>query len=70
MLPTFNVVGDVVLMERVTHNVLKRYTRGDVVIAQSPTKSDQTVCKRIRAVAGDRVIVPSEQGRATGYQVP
>jgi len=67
MLPTFNVVGDVVLMERVSTNVFKRYTRGDVVIAQSPTKANQTVCKRIRAVAGDRVIVPSEQGRATGY---
>jgi signal peptidase I len=32
--------------------------RGDVVVAKSPTKSEQTVCKRVRALAGDTVFVP------------
>ena len=42
MLPTFNHVGDVVVMERVTP-FLRSYTRGDVVIAKSPTNANQTV---------------------------
>ena len=59
MQPTFNDVGDVVIMERLTPH-LHRYTRGDVVIAKSPTNSTQTVCKRIRALEGDIVAVPSD----------
>lgn len=58
MMPTFNHLGDVVLLERVSAH-LKTIQRGDVVVAQSPTQPNQTVCKRIRAVQGDRVIVPS-----------
>ena len=58
MLPTFNHVGDVVLMERVTPT-LHRYNRGDVVIAKSPTNANQTVCKRIRGLEHDTVILPA-----------
>ena len=50
MLPTFNHVGDVVVMERVTP-FLRSYTRGDVVIAKSPTNANQTV-GRMRVTAG------------------
>jgi signal peptidase I len=54
MLPTFDTVGDVVLLERISAH-LSRLERGDVIIAQSPTKAKQNVCKRIRAIAGDQV---------------
>jgi len=70
MMPTFNQVGDVVVMERVTPNILRSYRRGDVVIATSPTNPAQTVCKRIRATAGDRVTLPTELshfGRSQGW---
>ena len=70
MLPTFNQTGDVVLMERVTTRVLKKFSRGDVVISQSPTNPGQTVCKRIRATAGDVVTLPpslSHYGRLQGW---
>jgi signal peptidase I len=44
--------------------------RGDVVIATSPTNAGQTVCKRIRAVAGDTVLLPpalAYYGRLNGW---
>ena len=65
MQPTFNDVGDVVIMERLTPH-LHRYTRGDVVIAKSPTNANQTVCKRIRALEGDMVTVPSDLAALMG----
>ena len=72
MQPTFNDVGDVVIMERLTPH-LHRYTRGDVVIAKSPTNSNQTVCKRIRALEGDIVAVPSDlaalMGETTDHKI-
>jgi len=58
MLPTFNAVGDVVIMERWT-SLMKKTKRGDVVIAKSPTQHNQMVCKRVRALAGDVVTVPA-----------
>ena len=50
MMPTFNQVGDVVVMERVTPNILKSYRRGDVVIATSPTNPAQTVTMKIEKI--------------------
>lgn len=69
MLPTFNSVGDVVIMERVTPH-LKRYRRGDVVIAKSPTVIDQTVCKRIRGLEGDTVILPGPERMHSSIKIP
>ena len=54
MLPTFNSAGDLVLLDRTSAHIKGRIGRGDVVVANSPTNPKQTVCKRIRAVAGDR----------------
>ena len=46
MLPTLNVNGDVVLVERVS--VLNRRIEvGDVVVAVSPTNPKDFVCKRV-----------------------
>lgn len=46
MLPTFNVEGDVVLVEFFSTK-FQRLKSGDVVVAKSPTNPKQTVCKRI-----------------------
>ena len=56
MLPTFNASGDIVLLERFSPRMAK-LSRGDVVVARSPTNAKQTVCKRIKAVEGDQVTV-------------
>ena len=59
MLPTFNVTGDIVLMDRISPR-LGRVAVGDVVICRSPTHPTQTVCKRVAALEGDAV--PSVPG--------
>eukprot|EP00960_Hanusia_phi_P009855 287304-Hanusia_phi.AAC.1 len=46
MLPTFNLEGDVVLVEFWTTR-RQKLGNGDVVVAKSPTNPKQTVCKRI-----------------------
>jgi inner membrane protease subunit 1 len=56
MLPTFSTAGDIVLVEKVTP-LLQRVARDDVVIAVSPTNPRQTVCKRVRGLAGDEITV-------------
>ena len=69
MLPTFSLIGDVVIMERITPK-LNYYSRGDVVIATSPTDPKQTVCKRIRAIEGDTVTMNTFQPRKMTIKVP
>mmetsp|Transcript_29790 Transcript_29790/g.102969 ORF Transcript_29790/g.102969 Transcript_29790/m.102969 type:complete len:232 (+) Transcript_29790:38-733(+) len=54
MLPTCSEAGDVVIMERFTPR-FGRVKVGDVVIAKSPTNAQQTVCKRVAAVAGEPI---------------
>jgi len=56
MLPTFNVEGDVVLVEFFSTK-FQRLKTGDVVVAKSPTNPKQTVCKRICGMPGDVVTV-------------
>ncbi len=55
MLPTFNTVGDVVIVDRLssTRNVRK----GDVVVSKSPANPGQDVCKRIAGLPGDSMMV-------------
>ena len=57
MLETFNVVGDLLIVEALTP-LFRGYRVGDVVVAKSPTKHGQYVVKRVRAIAGDVVNVP------------
>ena len=54
MLPTINSAGDIVLIDRMTHR-LRDVVVGDVVLAKAPSDPSQTVCKRVRGVAGDHV---------------
>jgi inner membrane protease subunit 1 len=56
MLPTFSTAGDIVLVEKATP-LLQRVARDDVVIAVSPTNPRQTVCKRVKGLAGDEIVV-------------
>jgi inner membrane protease subunit 1 len=46
MLPTFNMIGDIVVLEHFSHK-LKRLEIGDVVVCISPTNPWRAVCKRI-----------------------
>eukprot|EP01091_Cochliopodium_minus_P006860 TRINITY_DN16832_c0_g1_i1.p1 TRINITY_DN16832_c0_g1~~TRINITY_DN16832_c0_g1_i1.p1 ORF type:complete len:256 (+),score=78.61 TRINITY_DN16832_c0_g1_i1:14-781(+) len=54
MLPTFNLAGDIVLVNKLP----KRYDtiiRGDVVALRSPTNAKENLCKRVLAMEGDTI---------------
>ncbi len=51
MEPTLNANSDLVLLDRVSPR-LGRIATGDIVVADSPTRPGETVCKRVAAVAG------------------
>ncbi len=56
MLPTLREKGDFVFIDKWSHKILNiPYQRGDVVICTCPYDTEKTVCKRIRAVAGDSI---------------
>ena len=54
MEPTLNANSDLVLLDRVSPR-LGRIATGDIVVADSPTRPGETVCKRVSAVAGERI---------------
>ncbi|RUP52395.1 peptidase S24/S26A/S26B/S26C [Jimgerdemannia flammicorona] len=54
MLPTFNMVGDLVVLEHLSPQ-LKRVDVGDVVVCVSPTNPGRAVCKRILGMPGDYI---------------
>ena len=54
MEPTLNANSDLVLLDRVSPR-LGRIATGDIVGADSPTRPGETVCKRVSAVAGERI---------------
>ncbi|KAI9190039.1 hypothetical protein H9P43_001472 [Blastocladiella emersonii ATCC 22665] len=56
MLPTFNMLGDFVLIDKVSMRVAPPEL-GDVVVATSLTSPDRIVCKRITGQPGDLVCV-------------
>lgn len=58
MLPTFNVRGDVAVVEHISVWA-ERLQVGDVVIARSVQNPRHVVCKRILGLEGDTVLVPS-----------
>ena len=58
MLPTFNMAGDVVFVDK--FSVRKgEVERGDVVIANTPQNAKQMVCKRVIAKVGPRTLLMS-----------
>lgn len=54
MLPTLNLTGDVLLVEKLTVR-LGKVGPGDVVLVRSPENPRKTVSKRILGMEGDRV---------------
>ena len=54
MEPTLNANSDLVLLDRVSPR-LGRIATGDIVVADSPTRPGETVCKRVAAVASERI---------------
>lgn len=49
MLPTFNMAGDVVFVDKLSPR-RGNVQRGDVVIANTPQNAKQMVCKRVIAM--------------------
>lgn len=56
MLPTFNVAGDILLLEHLSV-AFDKIRPGDVVMARSPVNPRVMVCKRVLGLEGDRVTV-------------
>ncbi|WOL12459.1 mitochondrial inner membrane protease subunit 1 [Canna indica] len=65
MLPTLNLTGDVVAVERITTR-WGSLSVGDVVVLQSPENPRKTVTKRVLGLGGDAVtyLVDPAQGNA------
>ncbi|KAI8833557.1 peptidase S24/S26A/S26B/S26C [Chytridium lagenaria] len=57
MLPTFNIGGDIVLVEYVSWKWFRKLERGEVVVAISPLTPTRAVCKRVLGLPGDKVLV-------------
>ncbi|KAL6314283.1 hypothetical protein AAG906_016484 [Vitis piasezkii] len=72
MLPTFNLTGDVLLVENLTVRMGK-VRPGDVVLVRSPENPRKTVSKRILGMEGDRVtfmIDPKNSNRCQSVVIP
>ncbi|KAL7752015.1 hypothetical protein RI367_002543 [Sorochytrium milnesiophthora] len=69
MLPTLNMLGDMVVVEKLTPRWGK-LELGDVVVAKSVTNPKRVVCKRILGLPGDRVCVDPTKRYQHYLQVP
>lgn len=54
MIPTFREAGDLLLVDKISPR-FTGYKKGDIVIAKSPSKLNNLLCKRIIAVEGEVV---------------
>lgn len=54
MLPTINLTGDLVLVERISHRI-GQVGRGDIVIVRSSENPTKTITKRITGMEGDTI---------------
>jgi signal peptidase I len=66
MLPTFRSDGDVVIVRKIPQN---SYEVGDVVICESISNPNKTVCKRLAALPGDVIPLETQFGLFK-YQIP
>lgn len=72
MLPTLNLMGDLVLTEHISV-WLEKVGAGDIVLARSPENPRKTVTKRILGMEGDRVtylVDPKNSDRSHTVVVP
>ncbi|XVF79174.1 hypothetical protein PTKIN_Ptkin14bG0198800 [Pterospermum kingtungense] len=63
MLPTLNISGDVVLVDRFSHR-LGKLGSGDLVLVRSPLDPKRSLTKRIVAMEGDRVTFSLDSTRS------
>jgi inner membrane protease subunit 1 len=68
MLPTFNVSGDILLLEHLSSK-FEKVRPGDVVMARSPVNPNLVVCKRVLGLEGDCVTVLPTSSRGHVKQV-
>ncbi|CAA3012082.1 mitochondrial inner membrane protease subunit 1 [Olea europaea var. sylvestris] len=72
MLPTLNLTGDVLLVEKMSH-LLGMVGPGDVVLVRSPENPRKTITKRIVGMEGDKVtflVDPNHSDRSHSLVVP
>ncbi|XP_073156943.1 mitochondrial ATP-independent inner membrane protease subunit 1a [Henckelia pumila] len=72
MLPTLNFIGDVLLVEKMSH-LLGKVGPGDIVVVRSPENPRKRITKRIVGVAGDTVsflVDPGDSDRTHSLVVP
>lgn len=68
MLPTFNLSGDILLLEHLSSR-FEKIKPGDVVMARSPANPRLVVCKRVLGLEGDSVTVLPTSSRGHIRQV-
>ncbi|ORY97253.1 peptidase S24/S26A/S26B/S26C [Syncephalastrum racemosum] len=69
MLPNFNMTGDIVAVEHVSHH-FRGYQMGDVVVCISPASPGRAVLKRILGMPGDHVCVDPTAAERKYIDVP
>lgn len=67
MLPTLNLTGDVLLVEKLSP-LLGKVGTGDVVLVRSPVNPRKTIVKRIVGMEGDRITFLVDPGRSDRSQ--
>jgi mitochondrial inner membrane protease subunit 1 len=71
MVPTISEKGNLVLIDTFSYRVMnKPYKTGDVVICTCPNDAGKQVCKRIGAVAGDKVNLKYNRSHLETITVP
>ncbi|XP_074319665.1 mitochondrial ATP-independent inner membrane protease subunit 1a-like [Silene latifolia] len=69
MLPTLNMRGDVILMDKLSHRFGK-VNAGDVVFVKSPQNPDRFLTKRVLGLEGDVVSFDTRSGIFKSLVVP
>ncbi|SAM04779.1 hypothetical protein [Absidia glauca] len=69
MLPTFNLTGDVMLVEHISKH-FKSLERGDVIVCMSPSVPGRAVLKRIIGMPGDNICMDPTVPDRKYFDVP
>ncbi|EFA77804.1 hypothetical protein PPL_09302 [Heterostelium album PN500] len=59
MQPTLNSSGDIVFIDKTN---MKPYKRDDIIMAVSPTNPSDNICKRIKYLEGDSIVMDTGYG--------
>ncbi|CAO3597836.1 unnamed protein product [Absidia cylindrospora] len=69
MLPTFNLTGDIVLVEHISQR-FKPLRAGDVIVCMSPAVPGRAVLKRIIGMPGDNICIDPTVPERKYFDVP